>query len=352
MAVMKKFMHTLGFAGGIVISADAVCLLLYLFKVITILRLVALLYLLDVLFLPLIYGSIGVYYLMRKPGKSAEGIMLCALAALFLALFISISLIAPYDIHIEEHVVVSPYISNEIILVHISDIQSNAVGHYEERVFELLQDIPADIVLHTGDLVQPFYYWGYDVFRYEPELKKLAHLFRTLHPTYGIYNVIGDTELEHKIPMFDRLAGVTTLVDEHVIVSTDRGVLNILGLSLDASRRGAPQRIRQWTEAGNQDEFRIVMGHAPDYIMSLPDGGVDLCLAGHTHGGQIHLPFIGPLLRSSTIPKTWVRGFRPVNTLHINVSAGIGVSHAWGLPPMRFRCPPTITVLRVRPDRP
>ncbi len=349
MVFLKKFLIVLCGYLTVMISIDVLCGILYLVHVITILRCIALLYLVNFLVIPVLQIAIGMYQIIkRKRNKYLDGTIRCVLSTCLLGIFVYASLIEPTRLQIEEKTISSQKVTDDITLIHISDIQTNSIGTYEEEVFTLLEALPADIILHTGDLVQPFYYTGYDVSQYEPLLKDLSRLFQKLHPTYGVYNVIGDTELEHKIPVFDRLSGVKTLVDEHLSISTDRGRLNILGLSLETSRNGDSPLIRQWLEEGRNDEFNIVMGHAPDYIPNVLGSEIDLCLAGHTHGGQVYLPVIGALLASSTIPKSWVRGFKTVRSTHFNVSSGIGVSHAWGLPPIRFRCPPTITMITIQ----
>ena len=349
MHFIKTFNHTLSSYLLLVLAIAVGGGILYFLQAITILRLIAILYLSAVLVVPLIFTAIGAYQIFT-PQKRARmaGFMKLFLSTCCLGMFVYISIIEPGNLQIEHVSMSHPYVREEMTLVHISDVQSKNVGDYERKVFEMLKEIPADIILHTGDLVQPFYYSGYNVSRYTPELRKLAQLFQQLQPKYGVYNVIGDTELPRKIPQFDELSGVTTLQDESVIISTPKGVLNIFGLNLESSRQGKEEIIDTWMKQSSQEQVRILMGHAPDYIEKALDTDVDLCLAGHTHGGQIQLPFIGPLLASSSIPKSWARGFKRIGATSFNVSAGIGVSHAWGLPPMRFRCPPTITVIHLQ----
>ena len=77
------------------------------------------------------------------------------------------------------------------------------------------------------------------------------------------------------------------------------------------------------------------------------DSDVDLCLAGHTHGGQVNLPFIGALLNASKTPKDWAKGFTKFDHTALNVSSGIGTERIEGLPPIRFNCPPTITIFKI-----
>ena len=112
------------------------------------------------------------------------------------------------------------------------------------------------------------------------------------------------------------------------------------------SMKGDKGRIDKWLQ-NNSDSFTIILGHAPDYILSVGDSEIDLCLAGHTHGGQVNLPLIGPLLYASRIPKSWAKGFRNVNRTRLNVSSGIGTERTPGLPPIRFNCPPAITVFKI-----
>ncbi|MCP4403534.1 MAG: hypothetical protein GY801_40290 [bacterium] len=352
MLFVQHLIRTLCYYVLSIIAIGGLCGIVYFADVITILRLIAILYIAGALALPLLFASIGAYQLLVAGHHTwRSGATKLLLAIVCLGMFVYVSIIEPTNIQIEQYTILHPNVTETITLIHISDIQSNAVGTYEKKIFALLQDIPADIILHTGDLVQPFYYFGYDVSRYEPELSKLSQLFRQLQPRYGIYNVVGDTELPHKISVFDEWSGVTTLQDESVMISTPGGTLNILGLTLEHSRHGEKNIIKTWINQGEDHHVRILMGHAPDYMQMVRDSGIDLCLAGHTHGGQIHLPFIGPLLASSNIPKSWVRGFKRVHSTYMNVSAGIGVSHAWGLPPMRFRCPPAITVIQIQPER-
>ena len=91
----------------------------------------------------------------------------------------------------------------------------------------------------------------------------------------------------------------------------------------------------------------ILLCHSPDFVDGLlqrPEGrAVDLMLSGHTHGGQVVLPFVGPL----TLPymgKKYVRGLFRFGKMQLYVNRGIG---SVGLP-FRFNCPPEITVLTLR----
>ena len=90
-------------------------------------------------------------------------------------------------------------------------------------------------------------------------------------------------------------------------------------------------------------EARILLVHNPDFTELLPDGRVDLALCGHTHGGQVHLPFFGSPIVPSFFGQKYTSGLvhGPKTTVYIN--RGIGVIY----PPLRFNCRPEITLFQL-----
>ena len=91
----------------------------------------------------------------------------------------------------------------------------------------------------------------------------------------------------------------------------------------------------------------LLMCHAPDYaddLLSTPAGkAVALMLSGHTHGGQIRLPFMGPLTLPS-LGKKYVEGWFRLGEMQLYVNRGIGTVGV----PFRLDCPPEITLITLR----
>jgi hypothetical protein len=76
--------------------------------------------------------------------------------------------------------------------------------------------------------------------------------------------------------------------------------------------------------------------------------GIDLYLCGHTHGGQVRLPVIGPLLTSSHLGREYVMGHYQVGQTHLYVSRGVGLE-GLSAPRVRLLAPPEITLLTLLP---
>jgi hypothetical protein len=91
----------------------------------------------------------------------------------------------------------------------------------------------------------------------------------------------------------------------------------------------------------------MLMSHAPDYVDDLlthPGGqAVDLVLSGHTHGGQIRLPFLGPMVLP-LMGRKYVDGLFRFGRTQLYVNRGLGTVGV----PFRFACPPEITLITLR----
>ena len=91
----------------------------------------------------------------------------------------------------------------------------------------------------------------------------------------------------------------------------------------------------------------ILLTHNPDVFPDVPDR-VALTLAGHTHGGQVRLPFVGRPIVPSRFGQRFAAGHVVEAGRHLFVATGVGTS----ILPVRFRVPPAVTILTVRPEPP
>ena len=238
--------------------------------------------------------------------------------------------IEPHWLEVERLTLVSGKLSKPCLVAVLADIQTDSVGAYEERVLKTAMQANPDLILLPGDFVQS----------HDPRQKALFNqLIRNtgLRAPRGSYAVGGnvddggwpdlfkDTSIRC-IPLRERLE-----MEDFVLT----------GLPLEESSNPTQQ-------VGPEQKFHIVMGHCPDFALGKIQA--DLLVAGHTHGGQIQVPFFGPPLTLSKVPREWAAGgLTPLPSgATLVVSRGIGMERD-GAPPIRFRCRPHLVLVQLQP---
>ena len=91
------------------------------------------------------------------------------------------------------------------------------------------------------------------------------------------------------------------------------------------------------------DEVTVLLAHEPDFVDEASRFPVDLQLSGHSHGGQVRIPFIGPLYLPP-LARKYPWGMYRVGALTLYTNPGLGTVG----PPFRWNCPPEITLLTLR----
>ena len=229
----------------------------------------------------------------------------------------------------------SDKIKEPITVVFLADIQTDSPGPAEARIITLAAEENPDLVLFAGDYIQLA-----DPEGYMEAIKTLQLILRdsSLNPPLGAFAVQGNVDNNGWEQIFEKSA-------VHPLDSTgtfEFDSLVLTGLSME--------------DAGNTnlfisgiEKFHIVLGHSPNY--SLGEIDADLLLAGHTHGGQVQIPGIGPLLTLSAVPREWASGLTEIHPgRFLLVSKGIGLERG-NAPRMRFLCRPELIVIYLEPAR-
>lgn len=302
---------------------------------------------LATLWLPIGLVVAGTASTVARRGRWRAAVALSLGLALVLGgLRVWASHVEPFRLEVREERLESPKVTRALRVVHLSDIQSGRVGEWERRVLDRVASLEPDLVLFTGDLLQPV-----PPATFATELPRIATMMSTLRPPLGFYGVTGNTDRELRGLGADQLGGLRLVDGSEAVVEAGGSRIRLLGLGLMDSFR--PRRARElvaaWLDTVAPTDLSIVLGHVPDLALELGDLQVDLCLAGHTHGGQIRLPWVGPLVTLSAAPRSWARGMRRVGSTFVDVSAGVGAERAAGLPPIRLNCPPEVTLIIVEP---
>ena len=221
-------------------------------------------------------------------------------------------------------------------IVHLSDLHCVGTPLLEERLPGLVAAERPDAVVFTGDSInEPA---GLPVFRRAMEgLARVA-------PTFVVE---GNWDARY-FPGLDRFGGTGAreLDGRSVRLDVDGTAVRFAGVhygnetALGESLRGA-----------SPSEFLVYLYHTPDLAPELAGRGVDLAVAGHTHGGQVRLPLYGAILTLSRFGKRFEAGPYEVDGMRLHVNRGIGME-AHGLPRVRFLCRPEITVVEIAPPGP
>ncbi len=141
--------------------------------------------------------------------------------------------------------------------------------------------------------------------------------------------------------------GITVLINGHVAIERAGARFWLAGLDDPVAGEPDPGAAIPASIRNVAHEPIILLCHAPDYaddLIVVPEGqAVSLMLAGHSHGGQIRLPIVGPLVLPD-LGRKYIEGWFRFGSLQLYVNRGLGTV---GLP-IRFNCPPEIALLTLR----
>jgi len=233
------------------------------------------------------------------------------------------------------------HVGRELRVLHLSDIQTDAVGEHERRAVREGLSTRPDLIVLTGDYLQR------GLAPLAPSATtQMRELLARLRAPHGVYAVPGDTD--RGCALFRGLH-IRCLEDEteRIRVAGGRSIA-LTGLTARSSRTGRPEDLAPILAGAPASDYHLVMGHSPDFVRALARWGrVDLALAGHTHGGQVTLPLVGPLVTLSRLPRRYAGGLHDYEGIPLHVSRGVGLERG-SAPPIRFLCPPEVTLLRIR----
>jgi predicted MPP superfamily phosphohydrolase len=156
----------------------------------------------------------------------------------------------------------------------------------------------------------------------------------------GAFAVLGNhdiaTDAPRLVAQLER-RGIRVLRNEAAAVGDDSRRLWIAGI--DDALLGTPD-LDQAFAAVPPEAATLALWHEPDWAKRVARRGAFLQLSGHSHGGQIRLPFVGQISAPSG-GKRFVQGLHCAAGMPVYTSRGLGVFH----PPVRFRCPPEVTLV-------
>lgn len=218
-------------------------------------------------------------------------------------------------------------------IVQISDLHCETKIGNENEMVEIINSLEPDVIVFTGDSLNT-----------PKALPVFRDTMRRLRAAIGKYAVTGNDDLAivQEADLFYN-TGFHLLKEENIRLTKAGESFFISGLRYEYSNR--------WREVLTKvppGPYSIFLCHKPDLIEDLKGVNVDLYLAGHTHGGQVALPFYGALLTLSKYGKKYESGEHSVNGITLYVNRGIG-TEGKVLLTARFFARPEITVFDIKP---
>jgi predicted MPP superfamily phosphohydrolase len=238
------------------------------------------------------------------------------------------ALVEPYLLQTTHHRVTAP-VKSPLRIAHLSDLHTGGFGIREKRLLAALDRERPDLIAITGDTID------------NGDLEAARPVLAAMHAPLGVFAVAGNWE--HWRPVSGdqatlyAAAGARFLRNESVRVRDD---LYVIGLDDELS--GAPN-LRGALHGVPDGAMRLTLFHSPTgFTEAAPH--THLALAGHTHGGQVRVPFLGALWRPPG-SGDYDRGFYRRDQASMYVSQGLGTS----ILRVRFGCRPELAIIDVTP---
>lgn len=203
-----------------------------------------------------------------------------------------------------------------------------------KKMLNVITNLQPDIIFFTGDLM--------DAPNQYPNPEEIVPLLSNLHAPFGKYAIYGNhdhggygSDIYRNIM---ESANFKLLLNQSdVIEMIDHSKIYVIGV--DDAMLGRPDFQTAFLNIPDNNVFKLLLCHAPDLADQAVQYGVQLQLSGHSHGGQIKVPFIGALI-TPPFAKKYIEGFYDIETLKLYVNRGIGTTRM----PFRFLSTPELTV--------
>lgn len=199
-------------------------------------------------------------------------------------------------------------------IVHYSDIlygKSTTTKDLKKMVLKI-NELKPDIVIFTGD------FFTKDIKINDKELNKIKSILSKIESKYQNYAVIGDNDKTFKDSFYRLFQNEYTILDNEstYLYINDDSAIRITGINNPKKEEKFPD---------DDKLYNILILHKPDNIKEVKNK-YNLTFAGHSMGGQIKLPFMGPLIKPKGA-KTYTSGYYELENTKLYVTDGIGTSN-------------------------
>jgi len=251
--------------------------------------------------------------------------------------------IEPHHIRITRQTLISPKLSSKkpLRVLHLGDLHIEHITGRERQLQTEIARLKPDLILFSGDVLNLS-------FRSNPNAVEQARsILQKWTAPLGVFGVNGSpaVDLKEVFPMIMKDLPMHWLRDQKVTIHHDSDAIDIVGVSCTHMPFEDGPRLQRVMD-GQDGNFTILLYHTPDLAPIAAKHGIDLQLSGHTHGGQVRLPFYGAIFTGSLYGKRYEAGRYPHGDMDLYITRGIGMEGA-GAPRVRFLCPPEIILWEI-----
>lgn len=203
-----------------------------------------------------------------------------------------------------------------------------------KKIVDKINSLSPDIVLLVGDYVNGGWYQS------SMNLEKLASLLSKIKAPLGVYAILGNHDYLYGAGQIRKMINSTNiklLENSNAKVDTPKGSFYISGI---ADPLSADYSYSQALKGIGKNSPVIFLSHTPDVFREIPSEA-SIAFSGHTHGGQVKLPFIGALFSNTFAKDKLIEGEYRNGPKTIFVTRGLGTSRL----PVRFLCTPVISLI-------
>lgn len=265
------------------------------------------------------------------------------LTAFFTLFFAYTTYISTVKVGVREYRIKSkkiPDTFNGLKIIQLSDLHFGSTMFNEDvnKIKKLSNERKPDIVIFTGDLINK----QYDLNSKEQE--KLIKELKGINASLGKYAILGDEDNEKIATIFNQ-SNFTILRNEYdLIYKDDNNPILLIGLTSIKKDQDIEKAYSYFKEeTHNSNIYTITMLHEPDVVDDIVDiHQTDLFLAGHSHNGNIRVPFIKYSLFKVENAKKYDQDYYKVRDSKLYISSGLGTPKG-----IRLFCRPSINFYRL-----
>jgi predicted MPP superfamily phosphohydrolase len=228
-------------------------------------------------------------------------------------------------------------------LLHLGDLHLERTTARERQLNRLIDELRPDVIVFTGDFLCLSRVHDPDSWA------DVRALIGGWHAPMGVFVVTGSPPVDEPDVVAQLLAGMSNLRclhDDRIALGPDELQIDLLGMDCSHQPHVDGPKLERLVAAGPASRFTLLLYHSPDLAPVAAQLGVDLVLSGHTHGGQVRLPWFGALYTSSLYGKRFEAGRYALGGSTLYVSRGIGMEGK-GAPRVRCLCPPEIVLWEI-----